>query len=116
MAWAPTCELGLGVDPALCLHAYFDGGCKVKQRLGTQGYLVYRHYGTLLAAAANYHGHKGPANNVSEAWVLVDCITSLDKVCWGETTGLVVTGDSRLVISFMHRTARPGKRELVTAI
>ena len=76
-------ELGLGVDPALCLRAYFDGGCEVKQRLGAGGYLAYRPGGTLLAATANYYGHEGPTNNVSEARALVDCIMALDKVCWG---------------------------------
>lgn len=77
---------------------------------------MYRPDSILLAAAANYYGHKGPTNNVSEAWVLVDCITALDKVCWGDTMGLVVTGDNHLVISFMHCTARPSKHELVTAM
>ena len=71
MAWAPARELGLGVGPELCLRAYFDGGCKIKQRLGAGGYLVYRPDGTFLAAAANYYGHEGPTNNVSEAWALV---------------------------------------------
>ena len=94
----------------------WDGDCKVKQRLGVKGYLVYCPDGTLLVATANYYGHEGPTNNVLEAQALVDCITALDKVCWGDTMGLVVTGDSRLVISFMHCTARPGKHELVTAI
>ena len=80
MARAPARELGLGVDPALCLCAYFDGGCKVKQRLGAGGYLVYHPDGMLLAAAANYYWHEGPTNNVSEARALVDRITALDKV------------------------------------
>ena len=57
VARAPACELGLGVGPALCLRAYFDGGCKVKQRLGAGGYLVYRPDGIQLAATANYYGH-----------------------------------------------------------
>ena len=53
---------------------------------------------------------------MSEAKALVDCITALDQVGWGSAEGVIVTGDSKLVISFMHRTARPGKRELVTAM
>ena len=67
VAQAPAREFGLGVDSALCLCAYFDGGCKVKQRLRAGGYLVYRPDGTLLAATANYYGHEGPTNIVSEA-------------------------------------------------
>ena len=59
---------------------------------------MYQPDGTLLAATANYYGHEGPTNNVSEAQALVDCITALDKVSWGETMGVVVTGDSLLVI------------------
>lgn len=78
--------------------------------------MVYRPDGTLLTAAACYYGPEGATNNVSEAMALVDCIRALDKVGWGEAAGLVVSGDSRLIISFMHRTARPGKRELVTAM
>ena len=31
VVWAPPRELGLGVDPEICLCANFDGGCKVKQ-------------------------------------------------------------------------------------
>ena len=77
---------------------------------------MYRPDSMFLAAAANYYGHEGPTNNVLEAWALVDCITALEKVCWGDTMGLVVTGDSRLVISFKHCTARHGKCELVTAM
>ena len=57
VARAPPRELGLGVDPALCLHAYLDGGCQVKQRLGAGGYLVYHPDGTFLVAAANYYKH-----------------------------------------------------------
>ena len=37
---APSRELGLGVDPAKCLRAYFDGGCKVKLCMRSRGYLV----------------------------------------------------------------------------
>ena len=77
---------------------------------------MYHRDGTLLVAAANYYGHTGPTNNALEALALVDCTTALDKVCWGDTTGLVVTGDSPLVISLMHCTTRPGKHELVTAM
>ena len=58
---------------------------------------------------------RGP-NNMSEARALVDCITVLAKVSWVETIGLVVTGDSHLVISFMHCNARPGKCEFITAM
>ena len=116
VARAPAHELGLGADPTLCLRAYFDGDCKVKQRLGVKGYLVYHPDDMLLVVTANYYGHEGPTNNVSEARALVDCITALDKVCWGNTMGLVVTSDSHLVISFMHCTARSGKREFVTAM
>ena len=86
VARAPARELGLGVDPTLCQCAYFDGGCKVKHILGAGGYLMYWPDGTLLAAAANYNGHEGPTNNVSEAWALVDCIIALDKVRRRETT------------------------------
>ena len=86
VARAPARELGLGVDPTLRLRSYFDVGFKVKQRLASGGYLVYRPDGTLLVAAANYSGHEGPTNSVSEARALVDCITALDKVRCGETT------------------------------
>ena len=72
--------------------------------------------GTLRTAAAYYHGHEGLTNNVLEAQALVYRITALEKVCWGDTTGLVVTSDSHLVISFMHCITRPGKRKLVTAV
>ena len=91
VARAPPHELGLGVDPALCLCVYFDGCSKVKQKLGAGGYLVYQPDGTLLAAAANYYRHEGPTNNVSEARALVYCITALDKVCWEYATRLVAT-------------------------
>ena len=57
MEKAPLPKLGLGVDPAKCLRAYFDGGCKVKLRLGSEGYLVYRPDGELLLDAAHYYGH-----------------------------------------------------------
>ena len=116
MEKAPSWELGLGVDPAKCLREYFDGGCKVKLRLGSRGYLVYKPDRELLLAAAHYFGHKAPTNNVEEARALVDCITSLNKVGWGNAEGLVITGDSRQIISFMHCTARPGKCKLVTAM
>ena len=54
---APSRELGLGVDPAKCLRAYFDGGYKVKLCLGSGGHLVHRPDGELLLAAAHYCGH-----------------------------------------------------------
>ena len=50
-------ELGLGVDPAKCLRAYFDGGCKVKLCLESIGYLVYSPDRELLLATAHYYGH-----------------------------------------------------------
>ena len=109
-------ELGLGVNPAKCLRAYFDRRCKVKLCLGSGGYMVHRPDGKLLLAAAHYYGHEGPTNNVAEARALVDCIAALDKVGWGNAEGLVITGDSKLIISFMHHTARPGKCELVTTM
>ena len=113
---APCKELGLGVDPAKCLRAYFDRGCKIKLHLGSRGYLVYKQDGELLLAATHYYGHEGLTSNMAEARALVDCIVTLGKVCWGDVEGLVVTGNSKLIISFMHRTARPGKRKLVTAM
>ena len=112
----PTWELGLGVDLAKCLRAYFDRGCKVKLCLGSGGYLVYRPDRELLLAAAHYYGHKGPTNIVVEARARLDCITALDKVGCSNAEGLVIIGDSKLIISFMHCTARPGKFELVTAM
>ena len=54
---APLPKPGLGVDPAKCLRAYFDGGCKVKLCLESIGYLVYRPDRELLLAAAHYYGH-----------------------------------------------------------
>ena len=51
---------------------------------------------------------------MAEARALVDCIAALDKVGWGNAEGFLITSDSKLIISFMHRTTRPGKCELVT--
>ena len=51
-----------------------------------------------------------------EERALVDCIAALDKVGWGDAEGLVITGDSKLIISFMHCTARPGKCKLAAAM
>ena len=59
-------ELGLGVDPAECMRANFDGGCKVKVRLGSGEYLVYRPDGKLLLAAAHYYGHEGLTKNEAQ--------------------------------------------------
>lgn len=76
----------------------------------------FAHDGTLLVTAANYYEHEGPMNNMSEARALVDCTTALDKVFWGDAMRLVVTGDSCLVISFTHHTARSDKCKLITAM
>ena len=88
----------------------------MKLHLGSRGYLVYKQDGELLLAATHYYGREGLTNNMAEARALVDCIVALGKVRWGDVKGLVVTGNSKLIISFMHRTARPGKRKLVTAM
>lgn len=77
---------------------------------------MYGADGVLLAAEALYYGEQAPTNNTSEAQAMVDGLHLLGRVPWGDSEGVLVTGDSKLTIQFMHRTARPGKRELVQAV
>ena len=77
---------------------------------------MYGADGVLLAAEALYYGEQAPTNNTSEAQAMVDGLHLLGRVPWGNSEGVLVTGDSKLAIQFMHRTVRPGKRELVQAV
>ena len=74
---------------------------------------MYNAGGQLLAASAYFYGDEAPTNNTAEAKAMVDGLREADGVSWADAEGLLVTGDSKLTIQFMHRTARPGKRELM---
>ena len=75
--------------------------------------LVYSTGGQLLAASAYLYGDDAPTNNTAEARAMVNSLREADGVSWAGAEGLLVMGHSKLTIQFMHRTACPGKHELV---
>ena len=75
--------------------------------------LMYNTGGQTLAASAYFYRHDAPTNNTAEARAMVDSLREVDGVSWAGSEGLLVTGDNKLTIKFMHCTARPGKCELV---
>ena len=81
--------------------------------IGVGGVLVYNAGGQLLAASAYFYGDDASTNNNAEARAMVDSLREADGVSWASVEGVLVMGDSKLTIQFMHCTARPGNHELV---
>ena len=103
----------MDVKDAWVLH--FDGGCR-KGR-GTGGYILTDPKGECHAGGGWYYGIKAATNNEAEARTMVRALQVVKAgnwVAYGRT--LLVRGDTNLIISFMTRAARPGKRELVVLV
>ena len=82
------------------MQAYFDGACQ--RHLGCGGCLLFRPDGQLLRAASVYYGAEVPTNNTAEGSAMLDCLKLVDDVEWQPSwQGLVVKGDSSLIVSFM---------------
>lgn len=89
---------------------YFDGGCP--GGIGSGGYLMYAPSGECIGGGARWYGKSAPTNNVAEASAVVDGLRYVSG-CDVNINRLTVIGDSDLVINFMTRRYKPGKRELV---
>ena len=92
-------------------ECYFDGGARRHE--GSGGFWVWDKE-RLLVARAVWYGASKPTNNSAEMQALVDCTE------WLVETGVArhvvnVHGDSKLMIDFCTRRARPGQAELFTA-
>ena len=56
----------------------------------------------LLRAASVYYGAEAPTNNTAEGSAMLDCLKLIDDVEWQPSwQGVVVKGDSSLIVSFM---------------
>ena len=101
------------IEGAWVLH--FDGGCK--KGLGAGGFTLHSPDGKCHAGGGWYYGRSCPTNNVAEATTMVRALQCVRRGPWVEHRGsLVVRGDTNLIISFMTKAARPGKRELVVLV
>ena len=92
-------------------ECYFDGGARRHE--GSGGFWVWDKE-RLLVARAIWYGVSKPTNNSAEMQALVDCTE------WLVETGVArhvvnMHGDSKLMIDFCTRRARPGQAELFTA-
>ena len=82
------------------VRVYFDGGCK--KHLGSCGAVAFAPGGECLAAEARYLGKDADTNNKAEARGLVLALELASRLVWKPTyDGLLVLGDSKLMISFM---------------
>ena len=91
--------------------SFFDGGSAGK--LGTGGYVCFDAVGEWHMGAALWYGKDRATNNEAEAGALRDLLSALMRrgVPAGVAT-VVIFGDSRLVIDFANRAAKPGKASL----
>ena len=64
-----------------------------------------------------FWGKEAQPNNVAEAYTLTRALKVVKAAGWIPHRGtLLVRGDSNLVIAFMNKAAKPGKRELVVSV
>jgi ribonuclease HI len=60
-----------------------------------------------------WYGKQNDTNNEAESQALVDLLAELEQGNWlADVTKVIVVGDSRLVLDFATRKARPGKASL----
>ena len=105
----------LAIDVAAAVRVYFDGGCQKK--LGSSGALAFAPDGRLLGAEARYHGELAPTNNQAEAQGMLLGLELGLAQRWGKAfSGLLVMGDSNLVVAFMQHCSRPGQQALVAVV
>ena len=95
---------------------YFDGGCAKKE--GTGGYALYSGDGKQFGGEGRFYGKEVQTNNEAEATALRDAMTfsKNNKHLWEGHPGLVVYGDSELIINFMRGSMRPSKPLLTKMI
>ena len=73
--------------------------------------------GACYAGGGWYYGRDCATNNVAEAQTMVRALRIVKAGDWVDHRGtLLVRGDTNLIISFMTKAARPGKRELVILV
>ena len=97
---------------ALC---FFDGGAA--KQLGTGGTVCYGIDGEWCRGAARWYGADCPTNNTAEVTALCDLMRDLvDQGVPLGASSIVVFGDSRLVVDFANRVAKPGKSQLFLAV
>lgn len=83
---------------------YFDGGSAGKQ--GTGGWIAFDPTGGVVAAHARWYGDDRPTVNSAEMQALEDALQGLLEMDT-QGTPIVVIGDSKLIIDFCNRAARP---------
>ncbi len=93
----------------------FDGGCR--KGMGSGGWILCGPDGRCHAGGGWYYGREGPTNNVAEAQTMARAVALVKEGGWVEHRGkLLVRGDADLIIKFLNKSARPGKRELVVMV
>ena len=102
-----TNSLPKGVTNGPHWGGFFDGGAA--KSVGTGGFVVFEPGGRCKAAHAEYYGEGTPTNNRAEAAALVGLMRWFQKheELLGPLTPVVVFGDSKLLIDFCNRRARP---------
>lgn len=97
------------------MTCYFDGGAS--GRRGSGGFVGYLPSGDVHVGRAEYYGLDAPTNNTSELRALVGLLECLQDAGIPEGVRYVlVLGDSRLVIDFCTRRARPGVDALFVGV
>ena len=76
------------------------------------GYLLFHPSGRCIGGQGKWYGSSAPTNNVAEASAVADGLDYVSSLHL-PVSRLMVIGDSDLVINFMLRRYKPGKRELV---
>ena len=105
----------LAINVAAAVRVYFDSGCQKK--LGSSGALAFAPDGRLLGAEARYHGELAPTNNQAEAQGMLLALELGLAQRWEKAfSGLLVMGDSNLVVAFMQHHSRPGQQALVVVV
>lgn len=92
--------------------AYFDGGAA--KQCGVGGFIVWDASGVVRTAQGLYFGSAHSTNNGSEAAALVTLMRWLATNAAGLGVGstvhwVLIKGDSKLIIDFCNRLARPGE-------
>ena len=101
----------LDVQSLSCCVATFDGGAA--QKLGVGGYCIQDAAGRIVSCQGKWYGKQHDTNNEAECQALLDLLGELAQ--GGALRGageVMVLGDSRLVLDFATRKARPGKATL----
>ena len=93
---------------------HFDGAALKGQ--GAGGFLAWLPDGRVWRAEVLSFGGKQSTNNIAELTSLLRAAEALAQICHEERWGVKFDGNSKLIVDFCVRSARPSKPNLFATL